>query len=452
MRFEMWSPLTRRVAAMLGICAVVVSSGCQRKAPAVQAPPPPTVSVVHPLHREVVDWDVYTGRLASPEVVEVRARVSGFIERVPFNEGAIVKPGDLLYVIDARPYQAELNRAQAELARAEAQQRFAQSDLDRIERLYGEQAAADMELIQARATADQANAAVAAAQAAVESARLNVEWCEVTAPIAGRVGRRLVTVGNLISGGQGEATLLTTITSLDPIHCYVDVDERSVRRYQRMVREGVRPSARETRLPVELALVDETEFTHHGHIDFVDNRLDPETGTIRVRGVFPNPNHQMLPGFFARLRIPGRGAYQATLVPEEAIGTNLAEQYVLTLDEKNTVVMRPVKPGKVYFGLREVQGVGPDDRVIVKGLVQARPGTVVRAQIVPLEVAQSRPAGPLARGLPQVDTPSAPVGLGQGPSRSSNGPAAAPGVGGTGDGGAPGAAPAASGGTGAGGR
>lgn len=357
----------------------------------------------------------------------------------------MVEPGDLLFVIDDRPYQAELARAQAELAQAQAQQRFAANDLQRLERLRQSAAAAELELLEARRAAEQADAAVAAAKAAVEIARLNVEWCQVRAPIAGRIGRRLVTVGNLISGGQGQATLLTTITSLDPIYCYFDVDERSLRRYQRLVRVGARPSA--SRLPVELTLVDETEFRHRGYVDFVDNRLDPATGTITMRGVFPNPTRQLLPGFFARVRLPAREAFEATLVPEEAVGTNLAQQYVLVVDAENQVRMRPVTTGKTYFGLREVQGVRPTDRVIVKGLVQARPGATVQPLEVPIQVAQTRPedAPPyfhpeesLAETQPE-DALAARLGRqGQGSGGSVNGPGPADTDGGSGAEGRPG--------------
>lgn len=386
------------------LLAAAAGWGCRQQTASIPPPPPPLVSVARPVEREVTDYDVYTGRLAAPESVNVHARVSGYIEQAPFTEGAIIKQGDLLFVIDERPFRAELNRARAELAHARAQQQFARDDLRRLERLLGEQAAAELEILQARRAAEQADAAVAAAEADVESARLNVGWCRVTAPIAGRVGRKLVTPGNLINGGQGQPTLLTTIESVDPMYCYVDVDERSVRKYQEIVRSGARPSAREVPLPVQLALVDEHDFHHHGYINFIDNKLDPSTGTIRVRGVFPNPTGVLLPGFFARVRIPGRGPYKATLIPEEAIGASLAQQYVLVVDSQQTVKLRPVTTGEVFFGLRSVEGVGPDDRVIVKGLAQARPGTKVRPQEVSIEVARlpAQPADAMAHHRWQV--------------------------------------------------
>ncbi|NLU20979.1 MAG: efflux RND transporter periplasmic adaptor subunit [Phycisphaerae bacterium] len=441
LRKAWYSAVCGRLA--LALLAAGVGAGCQQQAPTIPPPPPPAVSVARPVEREVIDYDVYTGRLASPESVDVHARVSGFIEQAPFTEGTIVKQGDLLFVIDVRPFQAELNRAEAELARARAQQRFAIDDLRRLERLLGEQAAAELEILQARRDTEQANAAVAAAEAAVEAARLNVEWCRVTAPITGRVGRKLVTPGNLITGGQSQATLLTTIESVDPMYCYVDVDERSVRKYQEIVRSGARPSAREVPLPVQLALVDEDDFHHQGYINFIDNKLDPGTGTIQVRGEFPNPTGVLLPGFFARLRIPGRGPYKATLVPEEAIGTNLAQQYVLVVDAQQVVRLRPVKTGETFYGLRSVEGVSPDDRIIVKGLVQARPGSKVRPEEVSIAVAQAltQPADAIAhhqwhvaRATTRPAGSSGDMQTGRGSGLSGNGPVHAGGDGGTGAG------------------
>lgn len=415
-------------------------TGCdENESVAGGAPTLPTVSVTRPIVRQVTDYDVYSGRLEATQIVDVRSRVSGFLDKVTYNDGAIVQQDDLLFVIDVRPYQAELNRAEAEVARAEAQRRLAASEFERISSLRGT-AASETEFFNARQAMESAEAAVAAGRAAVESARLNVEWCQVKAPISGRAGRRLVTPGNLITGGAGQATLLTTITSVDPIYCYVEVDERSVRRYQRLNREEGRPSAREGKVAVQLALSDEDEFRHEGHIDFVDNRIDPATGTIIVRGVFPNPTGELLPGFFARLRLPGRGPYEAVLVPEEAIATNLAQQYVLVVGPDDVVQLRPVTPGNVFNGLRAVEGIASDARVIVKGLTQAQPGVKVQPQEVPIQTAGESP-GVAPAAQPQ----------GQGPSRSANGPAGQPGVSGSGPGVGTGAATGNAGGAGAGG-
>jgi RND family efflux transporter MFP subunit len=342
--------------------------------------------VGRPLARQVTDWDEYQGRLDSRDTVDLRARVSGFIEQAPFEEGTIVKQNDVLFIIDPRPYAAEVKRLEGELQRAEAQRAAALNEFQRIEPLRTTGAISESQFVTARQALESAAAAVQAAQAALESARLNLQWCRVTAPIQGRVSRKLVTPGNLvIAGTAGQGTLLTNITSLNPIYCYIDVDERSVLRYQRMIREHTRLSARDVRLPTQLALGDQDEFTREGYIDFVDNRIDPMTGTIRVRGVFPNPDRQLLPGFYARMRIPGRAPHEALLVPESAIGANLADQFVLVVGPDDVVQLRPVTVGQLYDGLREVEGIKSDDRVVLNGLVYARPGVKVRPMEVPIQ-------------------------------------------------------------------
>jgi RND family efflux transporter MFP subunit len=461
-------------------------TACDRKT-AASPPPPPPVTVARPVVREVTDWDVYTGRLAAPEAVDVRARVSGYIESAPFNEGSIVKQGDLLFVIDPRPYQAELAAAQAEVQRAEAQQRYAQSEFERVSGLRRTGALTELEFFQSRQNAEAGAAALAAAKARVETAQLNMEWTRVTAPIGGRVGRRLVTQGNLITGGTTGATLLTTITATDPVYCYIDVDEHNVRRYQELVRAGTRVSARREKIPAQLALLDEPDFSHQGVIDFVDNRIDPGTGTIVARGVFPNPTQELLPGFFARMRIHARQPYRAMLVPEVAVSTNLSQQFVLTVDANDVVQYRTVRGGNVYGNLRAIEGIEPDARVIINGMANARPGGKVKPQEVTIQAPTTQSSttqptpttgpAPAESGQLQANTPSnaapsagspasgatgptgtpaaqgsaqpgaQPGSLGQGPSRSNNGPAAqgggqgsgGPGGGGAGGGGAGGA-------------
>jgi RND family efflux transporter MFP subunit len=404
-----------RYAAPTLFCSVAALTGaCQRSAPPAPPPPPPTVTVTRPVQRQVTEWDEYPGRLAAPEFVELRARVSGYLESAPLKEGALVKAGDVLFEIDARPYRAALDQAEAQLAQAQAQARFAQSEQERIERLWAAKTAAETEYLDARRAAETAVAAIAAAQAAIELAQLNLEWCTVRAPINGRVGRMLVTPGNLINGGAGQATLLTTITSVDPMYCYVEVDERNVRRYQRLVREEGRPSARAGRLATQLALVDEQSFDRTGYIDFVDNQLDPNTGTITARGVFANPGGELLPGFYATLRIPGRVPYTATLIPEQAIGTNLAQQYVLVLDANDVVHQQPIATGRIYGNWRVVDELDPQSRIVINGLVQARPGIVVRAEeLGPDEVDAARRAAAADIPGPSTGAPaSQPAGHG----------------------------------------
>lgn len=354
--------------------------GCSQTAPN-PTPPPPTVTVATPVRRTVMEWDEYTGRLEAVEFVEVRARVGGLIVAIPFQEGGLVRAGDLLVEIDVRPYQAELAARQALVSEANARVSLAAIEFKRIDSLPQDVRTAT-EYDNAAAMLEQAKAQVAAAQAQVEAARLNVEWCRVTAPISGRIGRRLVTPGNLISGGADPGTLLTTIMSIDPIYCYIDADERSILKYAELARAGQRVSARQARIPTFLQLADEAGFPHQGEVDFVDNRVDPATGTIRGRGVFPNSDGWLLPGFFARVRIPGSGKYEALLVPDAAVQTDQSQKLLMSVDDKNVVQPRPVKLGALFGELRAIEsGIGPTDRVIINGLMLARPG----AKVTPIE-------------------------------------------------------------------
>jgi RND family efflux transporter MFP subunit len=360
-------------------------AGCKKQA-AQTAPPPPTVSVLQPVAREVVEWDEYTGRLESPETVELRARVSGYLDKVHFKEGKEVKKGDLLFTIDRRPYQAEFDRADADHQRAESQAELAKNDAERANRLIATKAISEEDHDTKTRTYASAQAAVRSAKAALDSARLNLEFTEIHAPISGRIGRALVTGGNLISGGFGaaESTMLTTIVSQDPLHCYVDVDERSILKYLQLRREGKRVSARDAEIPVEVALANETGFPRQGYVDFVDNKVDPTTGTVRCRGVIANPDHSLGPGFFARLRVPGSGKYPALLLPDRALGSDQSQKFVYVVNAEKKVEFRPVKIGPSIDGLRVVTGsLKPGEQVIVEGLMRVRPGIVV--EVKPLE-------------------------------------------------------------------
>jgi RND family efflux transporter MFP subunit len=328
----------------------------------------------------MIEWDEYQGYLEAVESVDVRARVSGLVVATPFQEGANVSKDDLLVELDVRPFQAELESRLADEARATAQVDLARIELDRISSI-APAARTATEYDAAAATLRQAQAVLAGATAQVAAARLNVEWCRVTAPIAGRISRKNVTPGNLITGGGAQATLLTTITSIDPIYCYTDADERSVLKYQQLAREGRRISARHARIPCFLQLENEVGFPHQGEIDFVDNRLDRATGTIRARGVFPNPDGWMIPGFFGRVRVPGSGRYQALLVPDAAVAADQNERLVLIAGAGDKVERRSVKLGALFGELRAIEsGLSGDERVIVNGLLHARPGVKVRPQ------------------------------------------------------------------------
>jgi RND family efflux transporter MFP subunit len=384
-------------------------AGCRKPASAAAtAPPPPAVTVARPIQREVIEWDEYTGRLEAVETVEVRARVSGFIEKADFQEGSLVKAGDVLFVIDARPFNADLAKQQAEQQRAEAQLAYANNEFKRQEELRSSGAGSELELENARQKMREGEAAVAAAKALVQQAQLDVGWTRVTAPIAGRISRKLVTPGNLINGGAGQATLLTVITSVDPIYCYIDADEQSVLKYARLAREGKRVSARQAEIPCFMQLADETAYPHAGVVDFVDNRIDPATGTIRGRGIFPNTTGWLLPGFFARVRIPGSGRYNALLVPDSAVTTDQNQKLLLILGPDNVVQPRPVTLGALFGQYRAIaSGLAPEDRVIINGLMQARPGAKVTPQETTLSMETfqlTAPGSPATQALPATQS------------------------------------------------
>jgi len=378
--------------SLAGWC--ILLSACQQQQTAAPPPPPPQVTVSQPVLREVVEWDEFTGRLEAAESVEVRARVSGYLQSVHFTDGETVKKGALLFVIDPRPYQAELSRAKATLAQTIAQHERTQKDLARVQQLVKSRAVSQEEVDTRAADQRQAEEAVRAARAAVESVQLNVEFTQVRAPISGRISREFVTVGNLINGGTADSTLLTRIVALDPIYGYFDVDERSYLKYSRLWRDARRAEFREAKIPVSLGLADETGFPHQGHLDFVDNRLDPNTGTMTGRAVFPNPDLSLIPGLFARLRLPGSSQYEALLLPDEAVGTDQTQRFAFVVNDQHTVEYRKVELGPIIGGLRVIRnGLKPEDWVIVNGVQRVRAGTTVdpQQQETPDEQVLSRP-------------------------------------------------------------
>jgi membrane fusion protein, multidrug efflux system len=368
-----------------GLCLLLTA--CPRQQ-ATAPPPPPKVTVSQPITREVVEWDEYTGRIEAVESVEIRARVSGYLQSVHFTDGALVKKGGLLFVIDPRPYQAELNRSKAALEQAIAQYERAQKDLARVRQLVNWRAVSQEEVDTRAAEQRQAEEAVKAARAAVEAEQLNVEFTQVKAPISGRISREFVTVGNLINGGSADSTLLTRIVSLDPIYCYFDVDERSYLKYSRLWQNGTHAASRDVKVPVDLGLADETSFPHHGQLDFIDNRLDPNTGTMTGRAIFPNADQTLIPGLFARLRLPGSQQYEALLLPDEAIGTDQTQRFAFVVNDQHTVEYRKVELGPVIDGLRVIRsGLKPEEWVIVNGVQRVRTGTQVdpQQQAIPAE-------------------------------------------------------------------
>ncbi len=373
-----WSlPLTLRqtIIAVVSSVTLAACSGNSEEA----APPPPEVTVSAPETRAITDWDEYTGQFDAVEGVEVRSRVNGYLEQTHFREGAIVRRGQLLFTIDPRPFQAAVARAQADLQATLTRRDLAKADLGRAEFLLEEEAISREEYdsrVQAR---QESLASVAAAEATLRQARLDLEFTRVTSPISGRVGSREVTRGNLVSGSGAQATLLTTVFAVDPIEFIFTADEAAYLKYRRQDSEGTRPSSRDIANPVMLRLQDETEFVHSGEMSFVDNAIDTQTGTVEGRALFSNPDGLFIPGMFGRLRLLGSGEYDAVLLPDAAILSDQSEKVVLIVDEENIVRQRAVELGPVLDdGMRVIRsGVEKDDRVIVGGLMRARPGNPV---------------------------------------------------------------------------
>ena len=362
---------------LLIMLLAVTLSGCGDKPPPAAAAPPP-VTVAQPTKRTVTDWDEFTGRFEAVEEVQVRARVGGFVTSVEFRDGAFVKTGDLLYVIDSRPFEAVAQQADGQLADARAKAELARRELDRGLNLVQTSAVSEQVVDQRRQALQAAHAAEMQAEGALKAAQLNIEFSHVIAPLGGRVSRHLVSVGNLVQGSDGSSTLLTSIVSLDPIYIYFDMDEATYLKNNRLYFEGKRPSSRENPNPVQVTLVGETKPSHDGKVDFLDNRLDVSTGTLRGRAVIPNKDFSILPGQFGRVRLIASAPYEALLVPDIAIATDQSRKIVFVVKDDDTVEARAVTLGPLDDGLRVVRdGLKPEDRVIVDGLQRARVGAKV---------------------------------------------------------------------------
>jgi membrane fusion protein, multidrug efflux system len=376
---------------------ILAAAGCARPAAQPGAPPPPKVTVAEVLFKDVTEWDEFTGRLEAVNTVAVRPRVSGYVSSVRFREGAIVNRGDLLFQIDERPFQTEVDRLKAELARARAAVKRTTSEAQRAERLTAQDAMSREENDRRASFAEEASAQVDAVAAALRAAELNLEFTRVTSPIAGRVGRAIATEGNLVSSGPGDATLLTTVVSLDPIYAVFDVDEQSFLRYGNLASEGKRASARQSGAPIHMALAGEQQFPRQGKMNFLDNQVDPDTGTIRARAVFANPDNDLTPGLFIRLRLPGTAAYDGALIRDAAVGTDLDKRYVLVVSKDHTVEYRPVTLGPNVGALRVVRGgLSAGDLVVVNGLQRVRPGMKVEPVIQPMEPPTETPSADAA--------------------------------------------------------
>jgi multidrug efflux system membrane fusion protein len=369
--------------AGLAVIAMAIVSGCNNAdAPDGKPPqgPPPNVKIAQPLNQTVTEWDEYTGRIEAMESVDIRSRVSGYLDKVNFKDGEKVKKGDLLFVIDPRPFKAQLDYATAELERIKSRKELAVNDMARAERLFRVKAISKEEFDARQKGLREASAAVESASANVVTARLNLEFTQIRAPIDGRIGRELITFGNLV---KSDDTLLTTIVSTDPVYVYVDADERAVLKYRRQMQQQGKPNASIEGTPVELALTDEADFLHQGALDYLAPRADTATGTVTLRGVFANADELLRPGFFARLRVRASEPYSALLLPDRAIGTDQAQRFVWVMNQSNQVEYRKLELG-AHIGQSRVikKGVSAGDWVVTEGLQKLRPGIEVNPERV----------------------------------------------------------------------
>ncbi len=369
-------------ALVPGLCLAL--AGCARAPSEAPAAAPPPVTVSYPVEREVTDYADFTARTAAVDSVELRARVSGYLDKVNFKEGALVKKGDILFEIDPGPYQADLEIAKGTLAAAQARVVQASAQLARVERLLSTGGATREEYDNIVGDRGVAAASVASAKAAVERAQLNLDFTKVTAPVSGRISRYFVTVGNLVQAGDlTGGTLLTTIVSVNPMYAYFDVDEHTMLRVKQLIREGKAGDATHVEIPVWLGLANEDGFPHRGVINFTDNQVNSRTGTLRVRGVFPNKDESLAPGYFARVRVPIGAPHRSLLVSERALDTDQGQKIVYVVDSDNRVISRPVRLGALHDGRREItDGLKPGERVIVNGLQLVRPGMTVEPNLV----------------------------------------------------------------------
>jgi len=367
--------------SLLTVFMLVALVGCvsqeDSKAKAAQIPPP-KVKIAQALAQDVTEWDEYTGRIEAVEAVDVRARVSGYLEQIHFRAGEYVKKGELLFEIDAKPFKAQLNFAEAELERAKSRQELAKNDFTRAERLFRAKAISGEEHDARGKGLREAAAAVQSAEANVYSAKLNLDYTKIRSPIDGRIGRELITVGNVVNGGSGDATLLTFIVSTDPVYVYVDADERSVLKYRRS-------AADPAQTPAELAVADEARFPHQGRLDYISPRENAATGTVSLRGVFANKDGLLSPGFFARMRVRGSAPYPALLLPDRAIGTDQAQRFVWVVNPDKQVEYRKVALG-AHIGQSRViaDGLKPGEWVVIEGLQKLKPDIKVDPERISL--------------------------------------------------------------------
>ncbi|HFO1739389.1 TPA: efflux RND transporter periplasmic adaptor subunit [Enterobacter kobei] len=376
-------PLHALGAILLSLLLV----GCDNSVAQNAAPPAPAVNAADVVVKSISQWDSFNGRIEAVESVQLRPRVSGYIDKVNFTDGQEVKKGEVLFTIDDRTYRAALEQAQATLERAKTQASLARSEANRTDKLINTNLVSREEWEQRRAAAIQAQADIRAAQAAVDAAQLNLDFTKVTAPIDGRASRALITSGNLVTAGDS-ASVLTTLVSQKTVYVYFDVDESTYLHYQNLARSGQGAASNHTALPVEIGLAGEEGYPHQGKVDFLDNQLAPSTGTIRMRALLDNAQRQFTPGLFARVRLPGSAEFQATLIDDKAVLTDQDRKYVYIVDKEGKAQRRDITPGRLADGLRIVQqGLKPGDKVIVDGLQKVfMPGMPVNAKTVAMTV------------------------------------------------------------------
>jgi RND family efflux transporter MFP subunit len=365
------------LSLLLAACAALLTACSPPKRASL---PTPKVTVSHPQMGTVTNWDEYPGHLEAVEMVEIRPRVAGYIDSIHFQDGAEVKAGDLLFVIDPRPYQAELEQAQARRQQAETHLELVRNDFKRAESLKGTKAISDEEYDTRHNAVREAEAALAAAKANEATARLNLDYTQLKAPVSGKIGRRLLTVGNFVQlqGNGGSASVLATLVSLDPIYAYFDVEEAAYHKYRTSAKLA---EASGSALPCELELVGDHSFVHRGHLDFFDNQVNPQTGTIRLRAVFENGDRTLVPGMFANLRVLAGPPEQALLIPDVAVQSDQGYKFVYLANSEDKVEARYIDIGRAHVPMREVlKGLTPEDRVIVNGLIMLRPGAKVEVQ------------------------------------------------------------------------
>jgi RND family efflux transporter MFP subunit len=380
----LWTAVLLISLVTVGFFFTFGREAAQAEAPAANAgaPPPPPVSVAVPVKKEVKEWDSFTGRFEAKEKVEVRSRVSGYLEKVHFKDGDIVEKGAVLFTIDPRPFDASVREAEAALKSAENRRALANTEFARAQKLNEQGFASKQILDQRRESKQTSSADVEAAKARLEQAKLDREYATIKAPITGRISRTLIDEGNLVTGGTQGASVLTNIVSLNPIYFYFDVDEQTYLKYARLAASGERPSSRQNPNPVHVELADSQTYDYIGYMDFVDNALNESSGTMRGRAVFENPNYTLVPGMFGRARILGSGSYNAILIPDEAVGSDQSRNFVYVVGDKNMITTKNITLGPMIEGLRVVRsGLKGDEKVVINGVQMLRDGMPVTPEM-----------------------------------------------------------------------